>query len=561
MLILNAAEMKRAEHDAIASIGVTSLDLMERAGASVVDVISEYYPAVRRVVVLCGKGNNGGDGWVVARLLHARGLEVLGVAVGYTEAKTGDAAVCFAQAVESGVTARTILDTNKWREFNYEEAQTIDLVVDALLGTGLNGPLQGLLFDVVRHLMDPLLYIDKPWLGSKPIVSIDVPTGLSSDTCSSPETREHAIQAELTVTFVAPKYPHLFYPACKGVGKLVTADIGIPLPDHEQGVEECVYTEQEDLYGPHDDEMPENRSCFFPKDIALVGHKGDRGRITIVAGSNGKTGAAQLAGMGALRGGAGLVTVATPMGCVAQISHIPEYMTLAMPERDGMVNGKGLDAIWDTKPDVIAIGPGLGTGRGPELCVREVLEDDRYCERPLVLDADALNVLATQDGIRLLRDRKNPGLIITPHPGEFSRLTGLSISEIQRDRITAAREFAKDVSAYVVLKGAQTVLATPDGDAYINSTGNPGMATGGSGDVLTGVISAYVGRVPVFELDHSGRVGSDYRETVRRTVQHAIYAHGLAGDLAAADLGMSGVIASDIANYLGRASREMMDRN
>jgi NAD(P)H-hydrate epimerase len=357
-----------------------------------------------------------------------------------------------------------------------------------------------------------------------PVVSVDLPSGLSADT---PHLIGDCIDASLTVTLGAPKLPLVLPPGEAYAGEVVIADIGIP------------YEVIEGLEGPHVELLtPEQlRSTVGPR--AADSHKGDFGRLTIVAGSIGKTGAAHLAAMGALRSGAGLVTVATPRCCLPVLAGLsPVFMTLDLPDDSGTVDASGVDKLLEQEHDVIACGPGLG--RTPQVAqfVRALLDKATV---PLVLDADALTVLADDPGQLSGRDERD--LIITPHPGEMARLVGASIADVQANRVQVATDFATTHRVYVVLKGHRTVIATPEGHAFINPTGNPGMATGGTGDVLTGMIAAWLAQL----LD------------AEAACRLAVFLHGAAGDLAEANQGQVSMIATDLLDYLGGALKVLTD--
>jgi hydroxyethylthiazole kinase-like uncharacterized protein yjeF len=352
-----------------------------------------------------------------------------------------------------------------------------------------------------------------------PIVAIDLPSGLSAD---SPQLIGDCIDASMTVTLAAPKLPLVLPPGEGHAGEVVIADIGIP---HEV---------IEGLDGPKLELLtPEQlRDVVAPR--PADSHKGDFGRVTIIAGSRGKTGAAHLAGMAALRSGAGLVTVATPASCLPIIASMaPELMTEPLPEgKDGTVTPAGLAHVLQMRQDVIACGPGLGRSDGAAAFVRSLLDKS---ESPLVLDADAITVLADDPGAVLGREDRD--VIITPHPGEMARLIGSTIEEVQANRIEVASTFATTHHTYVVLKGHRTVIATPDGGVFINPTGNAGLATGGTGDLLTGMIAAWVAQL--MDAEAACRL--------------AVFLHGAAGDLAAADEGQVAMIATDVLGYLGAA--------
>jgi len=358
-----------------------------------------------------------------------------------------------------------------------------------------------------------------------PVVSVDLPSGLSADT---PHLIGDCIDASLTVTLAAPKLPLVLPPGEAYAGEVVIADIGIP------------YEVIEGLEGSHVELLtPEQlRSSVGPR--AADSHKGDFGRLTIVAGSMGKTGAAHLAAMGALRSGAGLVTVATPRCCLPLLAALsPVFMTVDLPDDPaGTLDASGVDKLLEQEHDVIACGPGLG--RTPQVAqfVRALLDKATV---PLVLDADALTVLADDPG--QLSGREDRDLIITPHPGEMARLVGASIADVQANRIQVASDFATAHQVYVVLKGHRTVIATPEGRVFINPTGNPGMATGGTGDVLTGMLAAWLAQL----LD------------AEAACRLAVFLHGAAGDLAEVNQGQVSMIATDLLDHLGGALKVLTD--
>jgi NAD(P)H-hydrate epimerase len=392
----------------------------------------------------------------------------------------------------------------------------VDLIVDALVGTGLAAPLSGLYQTVVDDINAT----------PAPVVSVDLPSGLSADT---PDVIGPAVDAALTVTLGAPKLPLVLPPAEALAGTLVIADIGIPAAVVD-GVD-----------GPRVDLLTRDAMRALVPPRAASSHKGDYGHVLVVAGSPGKTGAAVLAARAALRSGAGLVTVATPAGCVPLVApHGPEFMTLALDEdADGHVSARAADQVLAFDADVIAMGPGLGRSPAVRAFVRSVVEQSGV---PLVLDADALMAFAGEPDRLIGRD--DVDLILTPHPGEMAALTGLSTDDVQADRLAAARGFASDHRAYLVLKGHRTIVATPEGQASINLTGNPGMATAGMGDVLTGVLAAWIAQL--MDPAAACRLG--------------VYVHGLAGDLAEADEGDVALVAGDVVARLGDAVLELTGR-
>ena len=510
MRVLTPPQMREAERRTIDDLGVPSLHLMERAGEEVVAAV-EAHVASRpgAATVLCGRGNNGGDGWVVARLLQRRGWDVAGFLFARVDDVAGDARTNLGRAREAGVAVAQVLDAGGWDPGRRRLAAG-GLVVDALFGTGLKRPLAGLLATVADDIN----------AAGGPVVAIDLPSGLLTDLSCPPGP---CLRATLTVTLGASKLALALRP--EPAGQLVVADIGIPA-DVISAVD-----------GPRIELLtPEAMRSAVPV-RAAESHKGNFGRVAIVAGSRGRTGAARLAGLGALRSGAGLVTVATPASCLAMVAQEPEYMTLGLPDEEGVATGAGIEDLLAGPWDVVAAGPGLGTGSGCRAIVQALL--GRPGRGPLVLDADALTVCAEEPD--RLRGRPEAPVVITPHPGEMARLAGVTVADIQRDRVGAAHGFAADHGVHVVLKGARTVVAAPDGDVSINTTGNPGMATGGSGDVLTGVVAAWLGQV----------------EDAGAAVVLAVYLHGLAGDLAAREMGETGLIARDVARHLGPAVEKL----
>lgn len=515
MRVLTAAQMREADRMAIDDLGIPSLVLMENAGRQVAAAIEALFPDLsgRRVAVLAGRGNNGGDGFVIARTLLERVVDVPVFLVGAVADVRGDARHNLEVLGRLGASVVEIADEHAW-ELHFSEISTCDLIVDAMFGTGLRQVLDGMYPTIVGDLNGSGI----------PVVSVDVPSGLLADTH---EVLGEAVRAAATVTLASPKICHILPPAQRVCGELVIADIGIP---------EAII---ERVDGPYVEVITRGvmQAVLEPRDPEA--HKGEFGRVLIVAGSMGKSGAAHLAAMAALRSGAGLVTVATPRSVQPILAAMaPEYMTIGLPEDDdGQVTAEGIERVLAAQADVIAMGPGLGTGDGVRAFVHGVIERVGV---PIVLDADALNACAGEHA-RLLAGRDGHDVIITPHPGEMARLTGLTTEEVQKDRIGVARSFAESHQLHVVLKGHRTLVAAPEGSVAINMTGNPGMATGGTGDVLTGVIAGWFGQL--LDAEGASRLG--------------VYLHGHAGDLAMADLGETALTASDLLTYLGDAVLEL----
>ncbi|MEQ1572761.1 MAG: NAD(P)H-hydrate dehydratase [Vicinamibacterales bacterium] len=510
MRILNAAQMREADRVTVEDIGIPSLVLMENAGRQVVAAMEAAYESRLdgRVAVLCGRGNNGGDGFVVARTLLQRGIDAVVFVIGAVADVRGDARTNLDILGRLGVTVVEINDEQTW-ELHFSEISQCTLIVDAIFGTGVTRGLTGMMETVVADVN----------ASSIPIVSVDLPSGLSADT---PHLIGDCIDASMTVTLGAPKLPLVLPPGEAHAGDVVIADIGVPLD-----VIQRVDGRRIELLTPE-----QLRDLVEPR--AADSHKGDFGRVTLVAGSRGKTGAAHLAAMGALKSGAGLVTVATPASCLPIVASMgPEFMTEPMEEdTGGTVAPAAIERLLALRHDVIACGPGLGRSRGATEFVRLLLE---RATAPLVLDADALMAVA-DDPARLV-GREDRDVIITPHPGEMASLVGSSVEEVQANRIDTAADFATTRHVYVVLKGHRTIIATPDGRVFINPTGNAGMATGGTGDVLTGMIAAWLAQLLDAEV----------------ACRLAVFLHGAAGDLAEASEGQVAMTAMDVLAHLGDA--------
>jgi hydroxyethylthiazole kinase-like uncharacterized protein yjeF len=513
--VTTAAEMRELDRLAIEAYGIPGIVLMENAGAQVARILWQEYPelkAHRRVAVLCGRGNNGGDGFVIARYLHNMGVPVSVFIIGEPAGIPGDAGVHLAMLRRVGVDPEAVTTS--------EAAQAVgarlagyDILIDALLGTGLKAEVSGV-FRLIIAAMNG---------AGRPIVSVDIPSGLGADVGTL--LGDH-VRADLTVTMALPKRGLLLYPAAQHVGRLVVVDIGFPAVIREHALVRCHVLEAQAI------------ASQLPARLVDT-HKGTYGHVLIVAGGLGKTGAGALASMAALRTGAGLVSFALPSSLNAAMeAKLTEVMTVPLPEAESGVLGveaaKRIVECLDGKSALI-LGPGIGTHPQTVRCVHEVLRQVRI---PTVLDADGLNALATDP--ENASDIQGP-LVLTPHPGELARLRRTTTAEIQANRLAVAQETARACMAVVVLKGAHTVIAEPDGTLYINSTGNPGMSTAGSGDVLSGMIGALLGQ--------------GYTPSMAARV--AVYTHGLAGDLAASVLGERSLIAGDLVETLSHAFQQL----
>jgi ADP-dependent NAD(P)H-hydrate dehydratase / NAD(P)H-hydrate epimerase len=516
MRVLNAAQMRDADRQTIDEIGIPSMVLMENAGRQVVAALEAAYDDLqdRHVAVLCGRGNNGGDGFVVARTLYQRGTDVSVFVIGSLAAVKGDARLNVEILGRLGITVVEVSDEQAW-ELHFSEISQCDLIVDAIFGTGLSQPLAGMLETVAADINSSGI----------PVTAVDLPSGLSADHA---EPIGDCIRAHITVTLAAPKLPLVLPPGEARAGNIVVADIGIP--------PEVV----ENLAGPRIELLTREamREMIHPREADS--HKGDFGHVLIIAGSRGKSGAAHLAALGALRSGAGLVSVATPSSIQPIVAAMgAEYMTVALRDADGRIVHDAIEQILELEQDVIAVGPGLGTGSDVTAFVETLIERS---ESPLILDADALNALT--HSTERLQTGGSRQIIITPHPGEMARLVGTSVEEVQASRLDVARDFAVAHQIYVVLKGYRTLVATPDGRVFINPLGNPGMATGGTGDVLTGVLAGWVAQL--LDAEAACKLG--------------VYLHALAGDLAEADEGEVAMTAADLAGHLGDAVLELTAR-
>jgi hydroxyethylthiazole kinase-like uncharacterized protein yjeF len=517
MRVLNTQQMREADRQTVDEIGIPSIVLMENAGRQAVAAMEAAFDdlASSKVGVLCGRGNNGGDGFVVARTLAQRGIEGIVFLLGSVSEVRGDARTNLEILGHVGVTVVEIANAQEW-ELHFSEVSDCDLIVDAIVGTGFHPPVAGLLETVIA---------DVNGLGV-PVVAIDVPSGLSAD---SHEIEGDAIEASMTVTLAAPKIPLVLPPADAYGGDLVIADIGIP------------GSVIDELDGPWLELLTRERMRELVPARAADSHKGDFGRVLVVAGSVGRTGAAHLAAVGALKSGAGLVSIATARSAVPIVAAMmPEYMTEPLEETSGgAIDFSAVDRVLDFKADVIALGPGLGQDPSTVAFVQAIVERSGV---PLVLDADALNAFAG-DPERLV-GRDGVDVIITPHPGEMARLLNVSIEQVQSDRVEHAREFAAAHRLHVVLKGHRTIIAGPEGRTFVNLTGNAGMATGGTGDLLTGMVAAWFAQL----LD------------AEAACKLAVYLHGTAGDLAEADEGELALLPTDIAAHLGDAVLELTAR-
>lgn len=533
MKALTAAEMREVDRLTVERFGISGTQLMENAGRSVAEFVLHqvsfrFQSPVRSVVVLCGKGNNGGDGFVVARHLRQEIRHTSVLLFASPSELRGDAALNFQRWRDDGGETLAVENEAAWQAA-WPRIATADVVLDALLGTGLRGAATGLIAKAISDLNS----FSRDATAATPalIISVDIPSGMASDGESA---EGPALRAHHTVTFTAPKIGQLVSNDASSCGSLNIRAIGSPpelIDELGKGSLRCS--------GP--DEF-----ARLPLIRPADSNKGLYGHILVIAGSAGKSGAAVLAGTGALKAGAGLVTIATPdlvQSVVA--SNQPEYMTEPLPTHaDGSIAIENLADAAFAKivkgKTVLAVGPGLGQEPGTQKFIRTLVKETTL---PTILDADGLNTFASNGDE--LRDRKSQFLAITPHPGEMARLLGVTTKEVQKNRVDAAKEYAKRWNAYILLKGFHTILASPDGQIFINTTGNPGLAKGGSGDVLTGILAALTAQFGTQDW--------------LRVLALGAWLHGRAADTLIEDADPSGILASDVARALPYARFELLE--
>ncbi|HEV8585374.1 MAG TPA: NAD(P)H-hydrate dehydratase [Methylomirabilota bacterium] len=514
--VLTAEEMRRVDARAIAELGIPGPTLMENAGRGAAEALLAALPerGLRarglRVAIVCGRGGNGGDGFVVARRLKRAGARPDVLLAAPPDTLRGDAAEKYREMRRAGIAARVVEDAAAAAPI----VQAAGVVVDALLGTGARGAPERRVADLIEAIN----------ASGRPVVALDLPSGLPADG-GAPEGP--AVRAWLTATFAAPKPGLLLEPGAALAGRVVVVPIGVP--DAEVARDARTFVLEARDVAP-----------LFPR-RARDAHKGTYGHLLVLAGSVGKTGAAALAARGALRSGVGLVTVGTAASAQPTVAALSlEAMTEPLPETGArtlaMKAREPIVALAETR-DAVAIGPGLGLDHETRALARELVAS---LPRPMVVDADALTALA--DHLDVLRGA--PGArVLTPHPGEMARLVAGRVEDVQRDRLGVARAFAGAHGVHLVLKGARTLIAQPDGRVLINPTGNAGLATGGTGDVLTGILGALLARG--LEAAQAAPAG--------------VYLHGLAGDVAAERVGEEALIAGDVVEALGEAFRRLAD--
>ncbi len=520
MRVVNAKQMKEIDTATIEKVGIPGIVLMENAAVKVVEEIEKLIGDLKnkKAIIFAGKGNNGGDAFAVARHLHGLGAAVKVCMLFRNVDNSSDAGINFKTVKNMGIKCIEIQDSDTLDEIYfktlYKDILCSDFIVDGIFGTGLSGQISGMTKKVMEMINSS---------GNK-VISIDIPSGVDG---TDGQLAEICIKADLTVTFGLPKLGLLIHPGCEYTGKLVVADIGIP-PSIAEGTDSYINTIDSEYV-----------SRILPK-REQNSNKGTYGEAFIISGSKGMTGSGCLTAKSALRVGAGLVYLGVPAS-LSKIyeNHVTEAITIPLEDKGlGFLDIESKENIIRimAKSDVLALGPGLSTNGQIFDIVKGVVKTS---ETPLVLDADAINVISAD--VNILRHLKKPA-IMTPHPGEMARLLGISTKEVQSNRIEVAREFAYNWKVVLVLKGSRTVVALPDGTVYLNLTGNSGMATAGTGDVLTGVISGLLAQGA--KLEDAAIAG--------------VYIHGLAGDLAAAEKTEYGMIASDVVEMLPYAIKTII---
>jgi len=507
MKIVSTEEMRGIDRATSERFGVPSLTLMENAGVAVAHYVLSHYAAARRVVVFCGKGNNGGDGFVAARRLQESGKKVQVILLADPADLRGEAVAMFGKLPSA---ATVVQSSSELKSEHVRLAVQADLYLDAVLGTGFKPPVSGLYAGAIAIMN----------ASQVPVVAVDIPSGADADAMG--QQGGTIARADAVVTFTAPRPAHVF--SILTGGPTVVADIGSPEEAIISALQLNVITARDlaPLVGPRPAES----------------NKGNYGHVLVVGGSLGKAGAAAMAGMAVLRTGGGLSTVATAKSVLGTVAGFhPELMTEPLPETDaGAISTRAQDRIevLSKSMTVLAIGPGISRDSETAELVRALVAK---LQPPMVVDADGLNAF---EGRAAKLSGEGRTLVITPHPGEMARLAGCTIADVQKDRLGTARKFAREHELIVVLKGHRTLVVRPDGEAWVNMTGNAGMATGGTGDILTGMVAGMIAQHPTDAF---------------AAVLAAVHLHGLAGDVMRERVGEHSLVATDLLQGLPEAFR------
>lgn len=511
MQVVTGDEMREVDRIIIEELGIPGVVLMEHAGYQAALTIANKYDTLGRILIIAGKGNNGGDGFVVHRWLTHWGFDCTTLLLATRDEIKGDAKVNLKILSNIGETIVEI-KTEKELDHFWQQIERFDLIIDAILGTGLKGEVRGL----------SKLAIELVNLADLAVVAIDIPSGLDS---VRGIPLGFAVEADFTVTFGLPKIGLILSPGKFYTGEFKIIDIGIP--------ESVIVKAGNQQYWLTADQVSE----MLPL-RADDGHKGTFGKVLILAGSKGMTGAAALTSEAVLRSGAGLATLGIPesLNSILEVK-LTEVMTSPLPETDGQLSSRGMEQIKKlaAKADVLAVGPGLGQSDE----IAQIIEMVLSLDKPLVIDADGLNNL--QELLFILKTRQAL-TVLTPHPGEMARLLGISVAELKTNKIDLAERFAREYGVILILKDAPTIIAFPDGRVYFSSTGNNGMGTGGTGDVLTGILSGFLAQ-----------------SNDQMVIPAAVYLHGLAGDLYSEKTSQRTLLASDLLSGLALALQKIED--
>ncbi len=517
MKLFSSSAMRELDGKTIEQIGVPGIVLMENASRGVFEIIHAEMGPLKGLkgVIVCGKGNNGGDGFAVARHLFNAGAQPKIVLAADPKEIAGDAKINMFICKNLSIPIHSAVDFKRLGTLR-KLVREADFVVDALLGTGVSGPLKPLFLNIINIVNS----------SDCPIFAVDIPSGVQAD---DGRVFNGAVNADHTITFGAPKIGLYVYPGAGFAGNINVVDIGIPGALTDKAKTD-VFLATKAYVGTK------------VKERAAAAHKGDCGRLLIIGGSRGMSGAPCLAGTASLRTGAGLVYLAVPKGMLSVVEHkLTEGITIPQPEdRRGRISLSGVKELIEQtrKVDAVVLGPGIGVSDETCELVCRLIEESRT---PMLVDADALNCIAREREV--LKSAKAP-LVLTPHPGEMARLAKMKTADVQTARLDTVRSFAREFRAVVVLKGAHTLIASPSGIVYVNPTGNSGMATAGSGDVLSGIGGALLAEgVPAFDA-----------------AVCAAYLHGLSGDKAADRFAKRSIMASDIIRYIPAAINEIMYR-
>lgn len=509
MKIVSVEEMRTIDRVTSERFGVPSFTLMEDAGAAVADYVLSHHAGAKRVVIFCGKGNNGGDGFVAARRLHQQGKKVQVILLADPNELRGDAAIMFGKLPSPAIAVHS---SDELKSERVRLSLQADVYLDAVLGTGFKPPVSGLYAEAIAIMN----------ASSVPVIAVDIPSGADADAMHAQAGT--IARADAIVTFTAPRPAHVF--SLLTAGPTFVADIGSPEAAIVSALQLNVITAHDigQLVGPR----------------AAESNKGTYGSVLVVGGSLGKAGAAAMAGMSALRAGAGLSTVATAKSVLGTVAGFhPELMTEPLSETDaGTISTAAESRVAELAKGrtVLAVGPGISRDPQTAELVRILVTK---LQLPMVVDADGLNAF---EGRTQELNGKGRTLVITPHPGEMARLTGSSIADVQKDRLGVARKFAREHELILVLKGHRTLVVQPDGEAWVNTTGNPGMSTGGTGDILTGMVAGMIAQHP---------------KNAFEAVLAAVHLHGLAGDVMRESVGEYSLVATDLLQGLPEAFRRV----